>query len=94
MFHICGIFIRGNIGIKAKMAYIEFRNGITVYYIVWFLALVAGLNLLIAGIYLSNQILKLWTTVLAVVIFMYMAYVAWHTAKEKYSNFKIQQNAY
>ena len=75
--------------IKIKLAYLHFKRRIALYFTLWVLALLAGVSLLIAGIfYQYSLVLKLWSTLLVVLLFIKLGYDAILNMKNQYEGFK------
>lgn len=75
--------------IKIKLAYLHLKRKIAVYFILWISALIAGASLMIASLfYPYSLVLKLWTVVLIVLIFVKLGYNVAADMKQKYESFK------
>ena len=77
------------LGIKIELAYIDLKNKLALYYTLWLLALLAGMTLVIAGIFAkSGEILKLWSVILVILLFIKVSYDAVLNMNKEYTRFK------
>ncbi len=75
--------------IKIKLAYMHFKRKIALYFTLWILALLAGVSLLVAGIfYQGSTVLKLWSTILVVLLFIKLGYDAILNMRHQYDSFR------
>ena len=80
-----------NIDIKIRLAYIHLKKKIALYLVLWLVALFAGAGLLIASLfYPSNILLKSWSVILVLLVFIKLGYDVAADMKEKYETFKDQ----
>lgn len=79
-----------NIDVKIKYAYARLKRKLAVYFTLWFLALLAGVSLIVDTIFISNSAftLKLWSTLLVVMLAVKLAYDAANKMRQEYNNFK------
>ena len=77
--------------VRIKLAYMHLKRRIALYFTLWILALLAGVSLLVAGIFYQYSIvLKLWSTLLVVLLFIKLGYDAILNMRNQYTTFKQQ----
>jgi 4-hydroxybenzoate polyprenyltransferase len=76
--------------VKIRFAYARMIRRIGIYFTLWFLALLAGVSLVIDSIFVSNDALplKVWSVVLVLILAIKLAYDASNNAKKEYMSFK------
>ena len=81
------------IDVKLRYSYARLRRKIEIYFTLWFLALLAGVSLVVDSIFVSNDALplKLWSILLVVLLALKLSYDASNNAKKQYMEFK-QEN--
>jgi len=79
-----------NIDVKIRYAYVRLRRRIAIYFTLWFLALLAGVSLIIDSIFIGGALtpLKLWSTALVLILAIKLAFEAASNMKVKYEQFK------
>lgn len=82
-----------NVDIKIKLAYIHLKKKIALYLVLWLVALFAGAGLLVMSVfYPSSVVLKFWSVILVLLVFIKLGYDVAADMKEKYETFKDQNN--
>ncbi len=81
-----------NIDVKIRYAYARLKRKIAVYFTLWFLALLAGVSLVIDSIFISNGAasLKIWSTLIVIMLSVKLAYDAATNMKKEYTEFKTE----
>jgi len=79
-----------NIDVKIRYAYVRLKRRIAIYFTLWFLALLAGVSLIIDSIFIGGSAspLKLWSAVLVLILAVKLAFEAAANMKNKYEQFK------
>jgi len=79
-----------NIDVKIRYAYVRLKRKIAVYFTLWFLALLAGVSLILDSIFISNTAftLKLWSTFLVLLLAVKLAWDSTKNMRTEYSQFK------
>jgi len=77
-----------NIDVKIRFAYIRLKRKVQLYFTLWFLALLAGVSLIIDSIFVPNDTLKLWSTVLVVILAVKLSYDSSLNMRREYEQFK------
>lgn len=78
--------------VRIRYSYARLKRKIGIYFTLWFLALLAGVSLVIDSIYLSTDPLKLWSIMLVVILTVKLSYDASNNAKKQYVDFKEENN--
>jgi hypothetical protein len=82
-----------NVDIKIKLAYLHLKKRIALYLVLWLVALVAGAGLLVGSMfYPSSIVLRFWSVILVLLVFIKLGYDVAADMKEKYETFKDQNN--
>jgi len=76
--------------VKLRYSYARLKRKIEIYFTLWFLALLAGVSLVIDSIFVSNDALplKLWSILLVVLLALKLSYDASNNAKKQYFSFR------
>ncbi len=79
-----------NIDIRIRYAYVRLKRKLALYFTLWFLALLAGVSLIIDSIFINPTVvsLKLWSVVLVILLAMKLAYDSATKMKDEYKDFK------
>ena len=79
-----------NFDVKLRYAYVRLKRKVSLYFTLWFLALLAGVSLIIDSIFISGEAytLKLWSTALVMILAIKLAYDATSNVKRQYTEFK------
>ncbi len=79
-----------NLDVKLRYAYVRLKRKISLYFTLWFLALLAGVSLIIDSIFISNEAytLKLWSAALVLILAVKLAYDATTNVRRQYMEFK------
>lgn len=79
-----------NIDVKIRYAYFRLRRKMALYFTLWFLALLAGVSLILDSIFISGTAspLKLWSTFLVLMLAVKLAWDASKNMRQEYVNFK------
>lgn len=82
-----------NIDVKIRYAYARLKRRIAIYFTLWFLALLAGVTLIIYSLFIrgDNLALKLWSTLLVLMLAVKLAYEASENMRRKYEMFKTEE---
>lgn len=83
-----------NIDVKIRYAYARLRRKVALYFTLWFLALLAGVSLIIDSIFIGENVLslKIWSAALVVLLAVKLAYDAHANLKREYKSFKEEYN--
>lgn len=78
------------IDVKIRYAYARLKRKLALYITLWFLALLAAVSLIIDSIFLtrSGLVLKVWSTVLVVILGAKLAYDASSKMRTEYAEFR------
>lgn len=81
-----------NLDVKIRYAYVRLRRKIALYFTLWFLALLAGVSLILDSIFISNSAapLKLWSTLLVLMLAVKLAWDATSGMRREYYDFKAE----
>ena len=81
-----------NMDIKIRYAYARLRRKVALYFTLWFLALLAGVSLVIDSIFINSSAtpLKLWSIILVLLLAMKLAYDTAAKMKSEYDEFKAE----
>jgi 4-hydroxybenzoate polyprenyltransferase len=84
----------GAIDVKIRYGYARLKRKIEIYFTLWFLALLAGVSLVIDSIFVSNDALplKIWSVILVLLLALKLAYDASANARKQYFAFKEEHN--
>ena len=79
-----------NIDVRIRYAYARLKRKIALYFTLWFLALLAGVSLVIDGIFISKNAapLKWWDAVIVLMLAIKLAYDTGIKLKKEYTDFK------
>lgn len=78
--------------IKVKYAYLRLKRNLALYFTLWFLALLAAVSLVIDSIFIpNNSSLKLWSSLLVILLFVKLSYDVYINMRGQYETWK-QQN--
>lgn len=79
-----------NMDVRIRYAYARLKRRIEVYFTLWFLALLAGVSLVIDSIFISNSAapLKVWSVLIVVMLAIKLAYDTATNMKKEYTEFK------
>ena len=77
-----------DIDIKVKWAYIRFKEKLALSFTLYFIALLLGISLILSSEFVyNNYLLKVWSVVLLILLFIKVAYDAGVNMKRQYSDF-------
>ncbi len=81
-----------NLDVKIRYGYARLKRKIAVYFTLWFLALLAGVSLVVDSISISNAALplKLWSMVVVLMLAIKLAYDAMQNMRKEYTAFKVE----
>lgn len=79
-----------NIDVRIRYTYARLKRKIAVYFTLWFLALLAGVSLVIDGIFISKNAapLKWWDAVIVIMLAVKLAYDTGIKMKKEYMDFR------
>ena len=79
-----------NIDVKMRYAYARLKRKIAVYFTLWFLALLAGVSLIIDGIFISKNAapLKWWDAIIVLMLAIKLAYDTGIKMRKEYNDFR------
>ncbi|MGI0100182.1 MAG: hypothetical protein ACREBH_00435 [Candidatus Micrarchaeaceae archaeon] len=79
-----------NLDVKIRYAYARLKRKMALYFTLWFLALLAGVSLIIDSIFINSSAtpLKLWSIILVVLLSAKLAYDTAEKMKTEYNQFK------
>ncbi len=79
-----------NIDVTIRYAYVRLRRRLELYFTLWFLALLAGVSLIIDSIFINPTAtsLKLWSVLLVVLLAIKLAYDSATKMKKDYITFR------
>lgn len=83
-----------NIDVTIRYAYVRLKRKLALYFTLWFLALLAGVSLVIDSIFIGPNVtpLKLWSAILVVLLAIKLAYDSATKMKKEYTDFKDENN--
>jgi hypothetical protein len=81
-----------NMDVKIRYAYARLKRKIAVYFTLWFLALLAGVSLIVDSIFINPTVvtLKYWSVLLVVLLAVKLAYDSASRMKSEYVEFKVE----
>lgn len=79
-----------NFDVKIRYAYSRLKRKMALYFTLWFLALLAGVSLILDSIFISGTAtpLKLWSTIVVLMLAIKLAWDASKNIRNEYSEFK------
>jgi len=77
-----------DIDVKIKYAYLELKRKLGFVFTIWLLALLASATLLIANFFLNIPLLKMWSSVLAIMLLIKVAFDIGNGMNKEYAAFK------
>jgi hypothetical protein len=79
-----------NIDVKIRYAYVRLKRKLALYFTLWFLALLAGVSLIIDSIFINPTVvsLKWWSVVLVMLLAIKLAYDSANKMRKEYTDFK------
>jgi hypothetical protein len=79
-----------NFDVKIRYAYVRLKRKIAVYFTLWFLALLAGVSLVIDGIFITQNAapLRWWDAAIVIMLAMKLAYDTGIKMKKEYTTFR------
>jgi hypothetical protein len=81
-----------NLDITIRYAFIRFKRKMALSLALWFIALLLGVSLIIASQFIyNNPILKIWSVILVIVLFIKLAYDTGSNMNREYREFKVGQ---
>jgi uncharacterized membrane protein len=83
-----------NIDVKIRYGYARLKRKIAVYFTLWFLALLAGISLVLDSIFISSTAnpLKIWSVLIVLMLAIKLAYDTATNMKKEYVEFKAEHN--
>ncbi len=81
-----------NMDVTIRFAYVRLKRRLALYFTLWFLALLAGVSLVIDSIFINPTVisLKLWSVVLVVLLAVKLAYDSVTRMQNEYKEFKTE----
>jgi len=77
-----------DIDVKIKYAYIRLKRRLKTIFTMWLLALLASATLLVANFFLNIYLLKVWSSILAIMLLIKVAFDIGNSMKKEYNTFK------
>jgi hypothetical protein len=74
-----------DIDVRVRYEYMQIKNRFKVIFTIWLLALIASATLLVAGFFANSYILKIWASLLAIILLIKIAFDVGNNMKKEYA---------
>lgn len=83
-----------NFDVRIRYAYVRLKRKVAIYFTLWFLALLAGVSLVLDSIFISSSAssLKIWSIIIVILLAIKLAYDTGTNMKKEYDQFKEKNN--